>query len=522
MLIQNELVGPDTVRQNIPRHQGPAQHTNRAERHIFMFWAYSVRANPKVLYFRPLRPQISVICRWRSRARLLFLTLGLMSYASAAFSQALPICPADASATPLNIADWIVHQPTSLIKQAQAMMRRLPAGNSIDILVNDLYANQKSYYGVVKWRLATQEAPSTDWLPLSPIWSREVAATDPFVLAGNSWATGKTRLSFDLPQSFESFNSEVTLAFAACGGAAPLGKDRPADFTVILNASTSSRFWSLLLATGIVVIGYIAAASALSRIQNRGPTLNPVVLTAGWDGRGSPAKMQLLFFTLIVTGLLTYILSRAGFLSDLSKTVLILMGISSVGAIAARSTDVSKNRLDYDNWAWAVRKGWLPKEGFAGGRRPEWKDLLTIQGEFDVSRFQLVVFSVVVGIALLQIGLTDLSTFSVPDALLGLLGLSQVTYVFGKALGSTDITDLNTGIKALRTCEEAFVAKAGVTDDPTPMAPGIADPPPGNLLSAQRRTKLEYSAYAEKEQNVRIMFETSLGLKLQKVEPRYI
>lgn len=232
--------------------------------------------------------------------------------------------------------------------------------------------------------------------------------------------------------------------------------------------------------------------------------------------------MQLLFFTLIVTGLLTYILSRAGFLSDLSKTVLILIGISSVGAIAARSTNISKNRLDYDNWAWAVRKEWLPKEGFAGGRRPEWKDLLTVQGEFDVSRFQLVVFSVVVGIALLQIGLTDLSTFAVPDALLGLLGLSQITYVFGKALGSTEITELNTAIGTLRTCEDAFVKQAGAAVDPAPVAPGIEAPPPGDLLSAQRRAKTEYSAYTEQEKNVRIMFETSLGVKLEKVEPRYI
>lgn len=480
------------------------------------------RGDHKTFHLRPSRHQTSAIYHWRTRARLLLLLLGLMFYTSSALAQPSPACPADDPAAPLNLVSWVLHQPTSLMKQGQAMMRRLPAGNSVDILVNDPYANQRSYHGFVKWRLATKDAPFPDWLPLSPIWSREIAAADRFVIAGNTWAIGKTLLSFDLPQSFESVGDEITIAFAACGGAALPGKERLVDFAVILNAPTSNHAFSLFLAIAIVGIGYLAAAFALSRLQKKAYTLDPVVLTAGWDGRGSPAKLQLLFFTLIVTGLLTYILSRAGFLSDLSKTVLILIGISSVGAIAARSTDISKNRLDYDNWAWAVRRGWLPKEGFAGGRRPEWKDLLTVQGEFDVSRFQLVVFSVVVGIALLQIGLTDLSTFSVPDALLGLLGLSQVTYVFGKALGSTDITELNTGIQDLRTCEEAFVAKASAANDPAPVAPGIAAPPPGNFPSAKRRAEAEYSAYAEKEQNVRIMFETSLGVKLEKVEPRYI
>ena len=276
-------------------------------------------------------------------------------------------------------------------------------------------------------------------------------------------------------------------------------------------------------------MGYLAAAAALPRIaqigfsgRSRPFTLNPIEITAGWDGRGSPAKMQVLFFSLIVAGLLTYILSRAGFLSNLSQTVLLLLGISSIGAIASRATDIGQNRLDYDNWAWLVQRGWLTVDGLAGKRRPSWRDLLTSQGEFDVSRLQVMVFSAVVGAALLQIGLTDLATFSVPTELLTLLGLSQATYVLGKAVSVSDVKELNNAIRTLRTLEGKFVEKAGGTDDPAPVLPGVAKPPPENIESAKRRAEDEYKAYMSEEEKVRIMFEASLGVKLDKTTPRFI
>ena len=49
--------------------------------------------------------------------------------------------------------------------------------------------------------------------------------------------------------------------------------------------------------------------------------------------------------------------------------------------------------------------------------------------EFDVYKLQTLIFSVVVAIALLASGEERLSSFTVPDTLLGILGLSQVVLV---------------------------------------------------------------------------------------------
>src|SRR5262249_46800543 len=148
-------------------------------------------------------------------------------------------------------------------------------------------------------------------------------------------------------------------------------------------------------------------------------------------------------FSVIVVGLVAYIFSRTGILSELSGTILVLLGIAGVGSAAAKGTDVSRNRLDFDNWVWFIRKGWLPKGGLAEVNNARWRDIVTTNGEFDVYHFQNLIFSIVVGGALVFIGLRDLATFSIPETLLGILGLSQVVYLGGKLVAPPSCSELN-------------------------------------------------------------------------------
>jgi len=250
--------------------------------------------------------------------------------------------------------------------------------------------------------------------------------------------------------------------------------------------------------------------------------LDPVTLTAGSGGKGSLTKLQIFFFSFVVYGLLTYILMRTGLLSDLSPTILILLGIAGVGATASKAADLQKTRLNFENWAWLVRKKWLPKNGLAGKNDPQWKDLVTTDGEFDVYRFQMLIFSLVVGGALLKTGLTDLASFKIPETLLGVLGLSQVVYVGGKLAGPKSFSDLDDAISAARALETKFIEKAVATPDPAP--PQGIDPvdPPKNIAAAKRRAGGDlYSAYLDKIKAVRIMFEsvTDVAVDDTKIEP---
>jgi hypothetical protein len=225
-----------------------------------------------------------------------------------------------------------------------------------------------------------------------------------------------------------------------------------------------------------------------------------------------------------VVGLVGYIVSRTGILSDLSSTILILLGIAGVGSAAAKATDVSRNRIDFDNWAWFVRKGWLPHGGLAAVNEAKWRDILTTDGEFDVYHFQNLIFSVVVGGALLVVGLRDLASFSIPETLLGILGLSQVVYLGGKLVGAPSCAELNKATGALKDLERDFVTSATTTPDPAPPAGTKPTDPPPDLDAAIRRAGYpKFTAYSEALKNVRIMFESVTGQKVDdaKLQPAF-
>jgi hypothetical protein len=275
----------------------------------------------------------------------------------------------------------------------------------------------------------------------------------------------------------------------------------------------SSRFYSGLVWLLLVVLyGFAAFAAAKVDKQNLKwyRYLDPVVLTAGANGKGSLTNLQVLFFSVIVVGLVAYIVARTGLLSNLSSDVLILLGISGGGAAVSKATDAYRNRVDFANWAWFIRKGWLPPSGIAAINDANWRDILTTDGQLDIYHFQSLTFSLVVGGALMANGFTDLASFAIPSTLLGVLGLSQVVYIAGKIVAPPSMKDLNDAAAATRDAEREFAAAA---NGPDPAAPPDAAPtPPANLVDAIRRAGADkYAAYIDKAMNLKIIFRSVLG-----------
>ena len=299
----------------------------------------------------------------------------------------------------------------------------------------------------------------------------------------------------------------------------------------VLELPRSSVGWSRTLAILLCVACYLFAATGtyfvhrrqradpgeLDPLQPRTGTnyagwlkhLNPVVLTAGSNGLGSATKLQILFFSLLVFGVVAFIWILTDHLTEMSSTVLLLMGISGIGAMAAAGTEVTRNRLDFENWAWLVNRKWLPKGGVAEENMAKWKDIVTTGGEFDATRFQMITFSLLVGGALLTAGseLMDLSGFDIPTTLLGILGLSQVVYVGGKLTAPPAISDLNAQILKLRKAEadlSTSLSKVNTGSLDHATVPMVDDPD----IQAARAA---YSDYLAQWETSKTMFEATLG-----------
>jgi len=228
-------------------------------------------------------------------------------------------------------------------------------------------------------------------------------------------------------------------------------------------------------------------------------------MTAGSDGKGSLSKLQILFFSMIIASLLAYIVARTGVLSDLSQTILLLLGIAGIGSAAAKGTDTKVNRLDPDNAAWLVQRGWL-KTGLAATNEASWRDIISTEGEFDVYRYQSCIFSLIVGLALLAVGISELASFEIPNTLLGILGLSQVVYVGGKLVTPTSLSELNTAVTELRTVEKAYVDAALAHQDASPAAGGDVA-----AVTRRRAGEENYRKYVDKAERVAIQFKSATG-----------
>src|SRR5204862_1537345 len=100
------------------------------------------------------------------------------------------------------------------------------------------------------------------------------------------------------------------------------------------------------------VIAYLCAALATWRktgLSGRSSfSLSPVQITAGVLGDGSISQLQVFFFSLLVASLLFFLWLWTGLLSNISQYLLMLMGISSAGAVGAQYTATLKSQLSAD------------------------------------------------------------------------------------------------------------------------------------------------------------------------------
>ena len=218
----------------------------------------------------------------------------------------------------------------------------------------------------------------------------------------------------------------------------------------------------LIAATLAVLIAYVVAAWA-RRTAGGKWSWNVLVITQGVHARASLSKLQFFFFTMVVLWGVVAVLTWTGKLAGLSSDVVVLLGIGAAGTAGGKVAAIAKNRLGFDNWAWLIRKKWI-KESVEPGlntRKPEFGDLLSSHGELDISKFQLFVFSLVVGAGLIYFVMysdtCNLISFEVPGEYLTLMGVSQAAYIGGKAVGPSTKADLDKKLNEVRTLETAFV-----------------------------------------------------------------
>jgi hypothetical protein len=418
--------------------------------------------------------------------RLLLLGAALAGSAASAAPAAPPVnCQTLAAASPLVL-------PATAARLSQIIVEAplLAENASASVLARKPAAGQAATSFRVRAR-ATARVPE-EWLAVEDVRDRveKETAEDLKIAEPNDWY----QLVLLGPESSgiaAQLRRSRTLDIFACAadGSIVAAGTKQVTTTVAGTAKLLSFLIVLALYCGFVTVVWmtrrrlsqpktVQAPLRWNRIQPFSwlRCSDPVVLTSDLFDRGSLSKLQVLIFTVLVVYLLSEILLRTGILTDVSPTVVYLLGIPAAGAIGTQLTGLTKDRLSSANWAWLVSRGILPVNDVGSGT-PKWSDLFMSDGELDLYKLQAAAFSTVVVISMLQTGMAGFREFSVPESLLQILGLSQLVFIGGRFTKPATMGDLDTMITELKAREQTLRQAAATGIDVDAEGKPI-DPPP--------------------------------------------
>lgn len=387
---------------------------------------------------------------------------------------------------------------------------RNPVGPAIVLATRYLPTNQRVDVGVrapfedgVRYFAGVDYGDETYLFKRQDVVTHRATASDPLVQK-HLLEPDQTIVTLNMGDDVAWFWSRVDLYLYTCNNPAGQSPWRVSSVNVRL-----SPYWlSIATVVGVVFALYLWIAFALRKQDHTLGSflraLNPAKVSAGPDGKGSLSTFQTLAFTLAVAALIALLLLQTGTLVDLSTSILALLGISGIGATIAKGTDNDRNRLSAENRAWLLRHNWLPMtKTVVDPSNATWRDFFTTDGAFDVYRYQSFIFGLVVIGGLIVAGVNELSTFVVPNTILGIVGLSQVVYIGGKLATPTNISDLNSIIAGLRSDEQKLRATA-VAKKQGQVA---------NLAEAIPLVGQDaYDAYRQKARDVAAIFSDATGL----------
>jgi hypothetical protein len=468
------------------------------------------------------------LCRYGSRFRRALLALVMVLAAPASIGRAADLaCDANdyEQKLPGHRGEFLTLR-NKIIKDrppvaAQSMTRFLTAGGDSEMVFRAPATADKQ---TVRFRVF--ETNGVEQKTFESVRELPVLAVAP---APEKRVTGflpadSTLIRFQLPDREGRFWAHRSVVVVRCiaGNVADWG---------LLRARASDPQATLAICAAVLALAYLLGMYSVRRVHKethplaakypsyqtnyqigRKQFFNPIYLTSDVFQRGNVQKLQVLIFSFLVGGLLLSLVLRTGVLVTLSVTIVALLGISGVGAVVAQSSATARNRMSFDNWAWLVKKGVLPiNEATEAG--PRWRDLVTTNREFDVYKLQTVIFTIAVAFALLAAGASSLESFTVPEALLGILGLSQVVYVAGILVRPPAVDDLDKAITELRKAEEtAKLAVAHNIDvDVNGSLPPLNAPPPNVPFPIRRATaKNALRRYKDLADRVELMIESTL------------
>jgi hypothetical protein len=144
------------------------------------------------------------------------------------------------------------------------------------------------------------------------------------------------------------------------------------------------------------------------------------------DGYASLSQLQIILWTFVVGASAIYVMTLSGNLIAISAGTLTLLGIASTAGLLTRAQGAAAQN--------APQPAGVKAE-------PTWADLVVPDrstGEIDVTRLQMLAFTLIVAAFVLVKVVVDYEIPTIPESFLVLMGISNGVYVTGRGIPSPD------------------------------------------------------------------------------------
>ena len=164
------------------------------------------------------------------------------------------------------------------------------------------------------------------------------------------------------------------------------------------------------------------------------------------SGYASLSQLQIVLWTLVVAASAVYVMSLSGDLIQITDGTLVLLGIAGAAVIGAKVHTASQNPTAQNvPPPTAGRPTTTPPQTAAAtttpaARTPLWSDLIvtedihagTVSREIDVTRFQMLLFTLITAVFVLMNVVTTYVIPEIPTGFLMLMGISNGVYLGAK------------------------------------------------------------------------------------------
>ncbi len=197
----------------------------------------------------------------------------------------------------------------------------------------------------------------------------------------------------------------------------------------VVVTATQVGITDVIVAWAVVAVVAVLIWLIMDRIARyrhiRGRNLLLRIISTG-DGYASLSQLQIVLWTVVVGMSAIYVMTLSGNLISISDGTLILLGIASGAALAARIPGTGQPVAN-------------PPDPAAPPPMPEWSDLIIpdrATREIDVTRLQMLAFTLITAAFVLIKVIVDYEIPSIPPNFLVLMGISNGVYVGGRQLPS--------------------------------------------------------------------------------------